>query len=94
MHASGSFEQVAFTNSEETEQQTSQPAIKTEACAKLGELKNGMTTLQVLSACGQKPIRTSEVITRDAKKVVVLVYENSRLQFADDKLVQIFEFKK
>jgi len=89
----GSVEQVATTNSEQNEQQASQPAIHSDACAKLSELKIGMTTSQVLSTCGQKPIRTSEVITRDKKKVVVLVYENSRLQLTDDKLIQISNLK-
>src|SRR5262249_47448143 len=90
----GSFDNLVSTNSEEKEQQTSRPAIQGDACAKLSELKIGMSSPQVLSACGQKPIRTSEVITRDGKKVIVLVYGNSTLHITDDKLVQIFETKK
>jgi hypothetical protein len=86
----GSREQLASTDSEGGHQQTDQPAVKGEACAKLSELKIGMTTSQVLSACGQRPIRTSDIITGDRKKVVVWVYGNSKLNLTDDKLVQIF----
>ena len=87
----GSLEQVASTDSEEKSQQTNQPTIQVGACAKLSELKIGMTTAQVVSACGQRPIRTSDLITRDAKKVEVWVYTNSKLNLTDDKLVKIFD---
>ena len=70
-------------------QQPNQPT-KGGACAKLSELKIGMTTAQVVSACGQRPIRTSDFITRDAK-VEVGVYTNSKLNLTDDKLVKIFD---
>jgi hypothetical protein len=87
----GSLEQVVSTDSEEKSQQTNQPTIQGGACAKLSELKIGMTTAQVVSACGQRPIRTSDLITRDAKKVEVWVYTNSKLNLTDDKLVKIFD---
>ena len=86
----GSLEQLASTDSEGENQQTNQPAVQGEACAKLSELKIGMTTSQVLSACGQRPIRTSDIITTGGKKIVVWVYRNSKLHLTDDKLVQIF----
>ena len=86
----GSLEQLASTDSEEGHQKTNQPAVQGEECAKLSELKIRMTTSQVLSACGQRPIRTSDIITGDRKKLVVWVYGNSKLHLTDDKLVQIF----
>jgi hypothetical protein len=86
----GSLEQVVSTDSEEKSQQTNQPTIQGGACAKLSELKIGMTTAQVVSACGQRPIRTSDLIT-NAKKVEVWVYTNSKLNLTDDKLVKIFD---
>src|SRR5262245_14935554 len=72
----GSLEQFASTGSEEKEQ-TNQSTVQSGACAKLSELKIGMTPPQVLSAYGQRPIRTSDLITRDAKKVEVWIYANS-----------------
>jgi hypothetical protein len=87
----GSREQIVSTDPEEKNQQPNQPTIQGGACAKLSELKIGMTTAQVVSACGQRPIRTSDLITRDAKKVEVWVYTNSKLNLTDDKLVKIFD---
>ena len=84
----GSLEKLASTDSEGKEQQ---PKGQAGACTKLSELKIGMTTAQVVSACGQRPIRTSDLITRDAKKVEVWVYTNSKLNLTDDKLVKIFD---
>jgi len=84
----GSLEQLVSTDPEKT-QQPNQPT-KGGACAKLSELKIGMTTAQAVSACGQRPIRTSDLITRDAKKVEVWVYTNSKLNLTDDKLVKNF----
>ena len=87
----GSVDQLASTDSEEGDRQTHQSTVQDELCANLSDLKIGMTTSQVLSACTQKPIRTSDLITRDGKKVVVWVYRNSKLQLVGDKLVQIFD---
>jgi len=87
----GSLEQAVSTDAEEKIQQTNQPTTQGGICERLSELKIGMTTAQVLSACGQKPIRTSDFIARDAKKVVVWVYTNGKLQLTDDKLVKIFD---
>jgi outer membrane protein assembly factor BamE (lipoprotein component of BamABCDE complex) len=72
----GSLEQVVSTDPEEKNQQPNQPTIHDGACAKLSELKIGMTTQQVISACGQRPIRTSDFIAKDAKKVEVWIYAN------------------
>jgi hypothetical protein len=87
----GSLEQFASTGSEDKDEQTNQSKVQGGACAKLSELKIGMTTPEVLSACGQRPIRTSDFITRNAKKVEVWIYANSKLHLTDDKLVQIFD---
>jgi hypothetical protein len=87
----GSLEQVVSTDPEEKNEQSNQPTIHGGACAKLSELKIGMTTPQVLSACGQRPIRTSDFITKNAKKIEVWIYTNSKLNLTDDKLVKIFD---
>jgi hypothetical protein len=85
----GSLEQLTSTGSGEKDEQTNQSTEQRGACSNLNELKIGMTIPQVLSVCGQRPIRTSDLITRDAKKVEVWIYANSKLQIEDDKLVQI-----
>ena len=89
----GSLEQFASTGSEEKDQQTNQSTVQGGACAKLSELTIGMTIPQVLSACGRRPIRTSDLIARDAKKIEVWIYANSKLNLTDDKLVQIFDLR-
>jgi hypothetical protein len=75
------------------DEQTKQPEEK-ETCARLNELKIGMTASQVLSACERKPLRTSDIITRDGKKVIVWTYGGSYLHLAGDKLVQIFDLER
>ena len=87
----GSLAQPASTDSEGGDQQTSQLVAQGETCAKFKELKVGMTASQVLSACGQRPTRTSAVmITTGGKKLVIWSYGNSQLHLVNDKLVQIF----
>jgi len=87
----GSLEQVVSTDSQENPEQANQPTINGGACARLSELKIGMTTPQILSACGQRPIRTSDFITRDAKKVDVWIYTNGKLNLTDGKLEKVFD---
>lgn len=59
-------------------------------CAKVNELQVGMTTEQILSICERRPQRTSDMITRDAKKLTVWVYGSTSIQLADDKIVRIY----
>jgi hypothetical protein len=68
--------------------------IEKETCARLKELKVGMSESQVLSACERKPMRTSDIVTRDGKKVVVWTYSGAYLHLAGDKLVQIFDLER
>jgi hypothetical protein len=63
---------------------------KIKARAKASELREGMTTAQILSVCGRKPQRTSDMITRDGKKLTVWVYGSTSLQLTDDKIIKIF----
>jgi hypothetical protein len=86
----GSLAQPASADSEGGDQQTSQLVAQGETCAKFKELKVGMTASQVLSACGQRPHRTSAMITTGGKKLVIWSYGNSQLHLENDKLVQIF----
>ncbi|MGC1993288.1 MAG: hypothetical protein WA704_04950 [Pseudolabrys sp.] len=85
----GSLEKLASTDSEEKDRQ---PTGQGGACKKFGELKIGMTTTEVVSACGQKPIRTSDIIS-GGKKVEIWIYTNSRLHLTEDKLVKIFDLE-
>jgi len=85
----GSLEKLASTESEEKDQ----PEGKGGACIKLSELKIGMTAPEVVSACGQKPIRTSNIIS-GGKKLEIWAYANSTLHLAEDKLVRIFDLKQ
>jgi hypothetical protein len=73
----------------EEEEQIKQP-VQGETCAKLKELRVGMTASQVVSACERRPLRTSDIITRDGKKIAVWSYGSSYLHMADDKLIHIF----
>ena len=84
-----SLEKLASTDSEEKGQPTEQGG----ACTKLNELKIGMTTREIASECGQKPIRTSDVIS-DGKKIEIWVYANGTLHLTGDKLVRIFDLKQ
>jgi hypothetical protein len=59
-------------------------------CVKASELKEGMTTAQILSICDRRPQRTSDMITRDGKKLTVWVYGSTSLQLTDDKITKIF----
>ena len=69
-------------------QQTSETEAS-ETCAKSDELATGMTPAQVLSACARKPLRTSDIITRDGKLDTIWVYRGNYLHFADGKLERI-----
>ena len=66
----------------ETSQQASAPEQST-ACAKATELEVGIAE--------RRPQRTSDVITRDGKKVTVWVYGSMSLQLSDDKLIRILD---
>ena len=44
----------------------------------------------VCANCERRPLRTSDVITRDGKKIAVWSYGSSYLHMADDKLIHIF----
>jgi hypothetical protein len=85
----GSLEKLASTDSEEKEHQ---PTGQGGACTKLSELKIGMTASEVVSACGQKPTRTSDIIS-GGKKIEIWVYANSKLHLTEDKLVRIFDLE-
>ena len=84
----GSVDQVASTGSDEDKENKKLEQLDT--CAKLSELQIGMMTSQVLLACERRPRRTSDLITRDGKKVTVWAYGNGTLHMTDDKLVQSF----
>src|SRR6478752_3284114 len=84
----GSVDQLASTGSDEGKE--SKEPKQLETCAQLSELRIGMPASQVLLACERRPLRTSDVITRDRKKVTIWVYGNGTFHIADDKLVQIF----
>jgi hypothetical protein len=76
-----------------TDTETSQQAGAQDqgvGCAKVNELQVGMTTAQILSICERRPQRTSDMITRDAKKLTVWIYGTTSIQLADDKIVRIF----
>ena len=60
-----------------------------ETCAKLNELAIGMTTSQVESSCERRPLRTSDVITKDGKMSTIWAYRGSYLYFAGGKLERI-----
>ena len=89
LSACGSLEKLASTDSEEKDQPTGQDG----ACTKLSELKIGITAPEVISACGQKPVRTSDIIS-DGKKIEIWIYANSTLHLTGDKLVRIFDLKQ
>jgi len=84
-----SLEKLASADSGGKEQQ---PTGQGGACTKLSELKIGMTVSEVVSACGQKPTRTSDIIS-DGKKIEIWVYANSKLHLTEDKLVRIFDIE-
>jgi hypothetical protein len=88
----GSIEQLASTDPGGDQQ--ANPPEQGEKCAKLGELRIGMTTSQVLSACGRRPLRTSDLITRDGKKLTVWTYGKSYLHLSNDQLVQIIPIEQ
>ena len=60
-----------------------------ERCAKINELKIGMTTSQVLLTCAGRPLRDSKVITRGGKMEMTWAYRDSYLHFVDGKLSNI-----
>ena len=91
LSACGSVERLISTDPEA--QQTDRPE-DAETCENLKELRIGMTTSQVVSDCERKPLRTSDLITRDGKKITVLSYRKSNLQITDDKLIQIFPLEQ
>ena len=84
----GSLEKLASTDAEEKDQ----PKAKDGVCTKLSELKIGMTAAEVVSACAQKPLRTSDIIS-GGKKIEIWVYANSKLHLTEDKLVRIFDIE-
>jgi hypothetical protein len=71
-----------------TAKQANEPE-ESETCANLSELTIGMTTLQVLSSCERRPLRTSDIITRDGKMDTIWAYRGSYLHFASGKLERI-----
>jgi hypothetical protein len=62
---------------------------ESETCASLSELAIGMTTSQVLSSCKRRPLRTSDIITRDGKMDTIWAYRGSYLHFTGGKLERI-----
>ena len=60
-----------------------------ETCAISDELAIGMTTSQVESSCERRPLRTSDVITRDGKMSTIWAYRGSYLYFLGGKLERI-----
>jgi len=83
-----SLEKLASTDSEGKDQ----PKGQDRACTKLSELKIGMTASEVVSACGQKPTRTADIIS-GGKKIEIWIYANSKLHLTEDKLVRIFDLE-
>src|SRR4030095_15349418 len=55
----------------EEEEQIKQP-VQGETCAKLKELRVGMTASQVVSACERRPLRTSDIIQKEWEKNTLL----------------------
>ena len=73
-----------------TQPTSSAPVAKKERRALiLNELAIGMTTSQVESSCERRPLRTSDVITRDGKMSTIWAYRGSYLYFAGGKLERI-----
>src|ERR1700741_5578991 len=62
---------------------------ESETCAKLSELAIGMTTSQVQSSCERRPLRTSDIITRDGKMEPIWVYRGTYLHFVGGKLERV-----
>jgi hypothetical protein len=69
-------------------QQTSETE-ESETCARSSELAVGMTPSQVLSSCERRPLRTSDIITREGKLDTIWVYRGNYLHFAGGKLERI-----
>src|SRR5262245_29998762 len=88
----GSVDQLASPGSGEDKESKEPEHVET--CTNLSELRVGMTASQVLLLCERRPRRTSDIITRDRKKITVWVYGNSTFHMTDDKLVQIFASKQ
>ena len=69
-------------------QETNKPKIR-ESCAKLSELKIGMTMSEALLLCERKPLRITEAIIRGGKKEINWAYWGSYLHFVDGKLTSV-----
>ena len=69
-------------------QETNKPKIR-ESCAKLSELKIGMTVSEALLLCERKPLRITEAIIRGGKKEINWAYWGSYLHFVDGKLTSV-----
>ena len=81
-------------NSIETSEAPETNAPKeSESCAKLSELKIGMTASQALLSCERKPLRTSDAILRGGIKETTWAYEGSYLHFVDGKLKSIQDLR-
>jgi hypothetical protein len=65
-------EPIISTGFEEDEQIKQ---LEGETCAKLKELRIGMTASQVLSACERRPLRTSDIITREEKNSRMVLWD-------------------
>jgi hypothetical protein len=57
-------------------------------CPKASELAVGMTTEQVVAACGSKPIHSTDTVTTDGPRQE-WVYKETFLVFANGKLARI-----
>lgn len=58
-------------------------------CAKLSELKIGMTMSQALLSCERKPVHVTDAIIRGGIKETVWTYAGVYLHFVDEKITTI-----
>ena len=65
------------------------PTEESAGCAKLSELKIGMTMPEALLACGRKPLRTSDAIVAGGIQEITWSYVGAYLHFVDGKLKSI-----
>jgi len=84
-----SLEKLASTDTEEKDHQS---VALGGVCIKLSELKIEMRASEVELACGQKPIRTEDIIS-GGKKIEIWTYANAKLHLTADKLVRIFDLE-
>ncbi len=65
------------------------PTEESGGCAKLSELKIGMTMSEALLVCGRKPLRTSDAIVTGGIQEITWSYVGAYLHFVDGNLKSI-----